>query len=437
MSSNLRKLETPRESASGVAMDRRIERRFPRWVRPAAVGLALLLLAGIAWYVLLPEPGRSLRLGAETLTVSEVSLGTFEDFIPVRARVTPARTVFLDAIEGGRVEQVFVEDGARVTADQPLVRLSNTSLQLDVISREAQVTEQLNNLNTLKLQLEQNRLGHKRDLVEIDWNITRLTRLVERRRSLAKDAGISQQELEATEDELDYYKKRRAVTLEAQASDESLRKAQVEQLDAQTVQLRKNLSFARKNLESLNVRAPVAGKLTAFSVEIGQSLARGERLGQVDDADHFKLTALIDEFYLPRMDIGQAADVVVEGTHYALRVAKIYPQVRDGQFKIDLTFVNATPTGIRRGQTLQTRLTLGDPSKALLIPNGAFYQDTGGNWVFVVAADGHQAVKRNVRLGRRNARFIEVLEGLEQGERVITSPYSGFTDMDRLRFDKQ
>lgn len=430
------KIEATRRDKSGIAMDRKIERRFPKWLKPAAIGLSGLLVLILAYGMLMPEEGRALRLGEGRVTISKVSRGVFEDFIPVRGRVTPLRTLFLDSIEGGRVEEIFVEDGALVEAGAPLVRLSNTALQLDVISREAQVTEQLNNLNTLALQLEQNRLNHKRNLVEIDYQIIRLGRLADRRRELSANGHVSTQDLETTEDELAYWQRRHEVTIEAQATDERLQKAQMAQLEDSVEQLKTNLAFARRNLDSLNVKAPVAGKLTAFTAEIGQSLARGERLGQIDSPEDFKLSALIDEFYLPRVDIGQSASVEIGGRTYGLSIAKIYPQVRDGQFEIDLVFSAAMPADIRRGQTLQTRLSLGDPSEAVLIPNGAFYQDTGGNWLFVVTPDGAQAVKRTVRLGRRNARFIEVLEGLEPGERVVTSPYSGFTEMDRLEFDQ-
>ena len=198
-------------------------------------------------------------------------------------------------------------------------------------------------------------------------------------------------------------------------------------------QLQRNLAFAHKNLDALNIRAPVDGKLSGLDVEVGQSIQRGGRLGQIDDPDSFKLRAEIDEFYLGRADIGQAAQFEKDGQRFAATISKIYPQVNSGQFEIDLSFTGTEPRGIRRGQTLQGKLTLGDSTSALLLPNGAFYQDTGGNWVFVVNAEGGEAVKRNVKLGRRNSRYIEVLDGLEPGEEVVTSPYSSFKEMDRLQ----
>ena len=310
--------------------------------------------------------------------------------------------------------------------------LSNTNLQLEVLGREAAVTEQLNNMRTIELQLEQNRLSHKRNLVEIDYQITRLSREINRQRELISKNLVSQSTIDQLEDELTYYQNRREVTLESQATDARMQEQQLQQLRDAGEQLEAGLRFARKNLNDLSVRAPVAGKLSGFNIEIGQSITRGGRLGQIDDPDGYKLSARIDEYYLGRVDLQQIATAEHNGRDLDLQVSKIYPQVNEGQFEVDMTFAEQ-PDGLRRGQTLQTRLTLGDNSDATLIPNGAFYQETGGNWVFVVAPGGGEAVKRSVRLGRRNTKFIEVLDGLEPGEKVITSPYTSFVGMDRLK----
>ncbi len=417
---------------SGIGMDRKIEKKrnyFSARNLLVVVGLA----AAILLYVLFaPGSGRLYKIDGDRVVVAPVVLGQFEDFIPVRGRVTPARTVFLDTVEGGRVEKIYVEDGATVEEGQILVDLANTALQLDVISREAQVTEQLNNLKTIELSLEQNRLSHKRNLIEIEYQITRLSRLVARRKELAVRGNVSIAELENSEDELGYYEKRRAITIESQASDEKMQKQQLKQLMSSTEQLEKNLIFARKNLDNLSVRAPVSGKLTAFDAEIGQSMSRGQRLGQIDDPDHFKINAQIDEFYLGRVDVGQRALVNVGGKELELEVRKTYPQVRNGQFEIDMIFAGQTPAKIRRGQTVQSKLFLGDTGKAIVIPNGSFYADTGGSWIFVVSPDGTKAVRRDVRLGRRNSKVIEVIDGLQAGEKVIVSPYTNYIDMDRL-----
>jgi HlyD family secretion protein len=416
---------------SGQGMDRRVERKVPasRKFLYGAGALAVMLFCG--WLAGTLLGGRSLSVDSGRVAVSSVTVGTFEDFIPTRGRLVPRSTVYLDAVEGGRVEQVLVEDGAMVRAGDPIVRLSNTNLQLEVLGREAAVTEQLNFMRTLELQLEQNRLAHKRNLVEIDYQIIRLKRSIDRQRNLAEQELVSQSTLDELQDELTYYRNRRDVTLESQATDARLQEEQLRQLRSASTQLETSLALARRNLEDLNVRAPVDGKLSGFDVEIGESIDRGGRLGQIDDPDAYKLNARIDEFYLGRVDIGQVATAKHNGQELELRVSKIYPQVKDGQFEVDMTF-EEQPVGLRRGQTLQLRLTLGDNSDATLIPNGSFYQETGGNWVFVVAPDETEAVKRNVRLGRRNTDFIEVLEGLEPGEKVITSPYTSYTGMDRL-----
>lgn len=417
---------------SQSGMDRVIEQSPWRKYRKPLTWGAITVLALLLFWWLKPDAGRALKVENDRIVVSTVGFGQFDDYIPVRGQVAPLKTVFLDAIEGGRVEAVYVEDGAQVKAGDLIIELSNTQLQLDVIAREAEVSEQLNNLRNTELSLEQNRLGHKRNLVDINYNITRLEREIKRLTPLVEKDLVDDSTLEQLQDEYDWYVARREVTLESQATDERLQKVQLEQLRIAGAQLEKNLEVARRNLDALNVRAPVAGKLTAFDLEIGQALSRGVNIGQIDDPESFKVTANIDEYYLSRVDIEQTASMTVNGSAFTLAVRKIYPQVKNGTFEVDLVFTDREPASIRRGQTLQLNLQLGSPSDSLLIPNGAFYQDTGGNWVFVVTVDGTRAVRRNVRMGRRNLRFIEVLDGLEADERVITSPYTNYLDMDRL-----
>jgi len=421
-------------SISGQSMDRVVAKKTPV-VRNVAYGAGAILAAlFIYWLIGMLIGGRSLSVNSQRIFVSDVTVGTFEDFIPLRGRLVPRSTVYLDAIEGGRVEAVLIEDGVLVEAGDPIARLSNTTLQLEVLGREAAVTEQLNNMRTIELQLEQNRLSHKRNLVEIDYQIIRLNRSIERQRDLAAKELVSQSTVDELQDELDYYVNRREITLESQATDARLQEQQLSQLRDAGDQLQTGLTFARKNLDDLNVRAPVSGKLSGFNIEVGESIVRGGRLGQIDDPDGFKLNVQIDEFYLGRVDLGQVAIAESGRDSYDLRVSKIYPQVNNGQFEVDMLFED-DPAGMRRGQTMQVKLTLGDNSDAILIPNGSFYQETGGNWIFVVSPDGAEAVKRNVQLGRRNTDFIEVLDGLEPGEKVITSPYTSYVDMDRLTLD--
>jgi HlyD family secretion protein len=423
--------QVPGVGKSGASMDRVVQRRMTlqRKLTLGAAGVGVLLFA---WWVLATiAGGRSLSVNSQRIAVSDVTVGTFEDFVPLRGRLVPKSTVFLDAIEGGRVESIQVEDGATVEAGDAIVVLSNTNLQLEVLGRDAAVTEQLNNMRTIELQLEQNRLSHRSNLVEIDYQIKRLTRKIAREKDLASRNLVSQSTVEELEDELEYYVTRREVTLESQNTDARMQEQQLRQLRSAGEQLEATLALARDNLNDLNVTAPVAGKLSGFNVEVGQSIERGGRLGQIDDPDEFKLNVRIDEFYLGRVDLQQAATAQHNDRDLSLQISKIYPQVNDGQFEVDMTFGDE-PVGLRRGQTLQLRLTLGDNSDAILIPNGSFYQETGGNWIFVVSPNGGEAIKRTVRLGRRNTEFIEVLEGLEPGEQVITSPYTSFVDMDRL-----
>ena len=421
---------------SGAGMDRTVARTTPPH-RKIAYGLAAVAVIVFAWwFVTTLMGGRTLSVNSQRITVSTVTTGLFEDFIPLRGRLVPSSTVFLDAIEGGRVEETLVEDGALVEAGDLIAVLSNTNLQLEVLGREAAVTEQLNNMRTIELQLEQNRLAHKRNLVEIDYQIKRLNRALDRQRDLVSRNLVSESEVEELEDELAYFEARRDVTIESQATDTRMQAQQLEQLRVAGTQLQEGLKFARKNLDDLNVRAPLDGKLSGFNIEIGQSIARGGRLGQIDDPDGYKLNVSIDEYYLGRVDLQQVATATHGGRDLRLTVTKIYPQVKDGQFEVDM-MLESDAAGLRRGQTMPLQLTLGDNSDAVLIPNGSFYQDTGGNWVFVVSPDGSEAVRRTVRLGRRNTEFIEVLDGLEPGERVITSPYTSYMGMDRLSLDAE
>jgi len=426
--------QDPDISISGQRMDRIVERKKPL-SRIISYGVGALLAAVFIWWLIgLLLGGRSLSVNTQRIFVSEATVGTFEDFIPLRGRLVPRSTVYLDAVEGGKVEEVLVEDGALVETGDPIALLSNTNLQLEVLSREAAVTEQLNNMRTIELQLEQNRLEHKRNLVEIDYQIVRLNRSINRQRELAEKALVSQSTIDELQDELTYYENRREVTLESQATDARMQEQQLRQLREANDSLLASLTFARKNIDDLSIRASVAGKLSGFNIEIGESIVRGGRLGQIDDPYGYKLNVQIDEYYLGRIDLQQIAIAEHGNRTYELRIAKIYPQVNNGQFEVDMLF-DEDPVDLRRGQTMQLKLTLGDNSDAVLIPNGSFYQETGGNWVFVVSLDGTEALKRPVRLGRRNTDFIEVLDGIEPGEKVITSPYTSYVGMDRLTLD--
>jgi HlyD family secretion protein len=416
-------------------MDRSISRDARK---PRLVAAAVIVAIGIlGWLWLGMDNSTSFTLDGQRIRIAEVSVGVYEDYIPLRATIEPERTVYLDAIEGGRVEQVLVEEGTIVEEGQALIELSNTSLQLDVIAREAEVSEQLNNLRNTQLAIEQNKLKLKSDLIEIDYQIIRLGRLVARYEELDGRQFVSKNEYETSIDELDYWKKRRGVTEESQAQDQLVRLAQIEQLESSVTQLERNLILARSTLDDLMIRAPRTGQLTSMNAEMGESKSRGERLGQIDDIDKFKATALVNEFYLNRVRVGQQALLTADGKEYGLEISKVYPEVRASQFEVDLRFTADTPADVRRGQTLQLRLVLGDTaSQALLVDNGPFFNDTGGAWAFVLDADGSVARRRPVQFGRRNPNNIEVEAGLMEGDKLIVSSYASFIEVERLFIDQ-
>lgn len=429
------KLQSQDSPVSGSGMDRVVVRKglTRRQKLFAGGGIGAIIVATLIWIA--PMGGSSQSVAAERLTISPVTAGTFDDFIPLRGRVTPSLTIFLDAVEGGRIEKLLVEDGATVVKGQLLAVLSNAELQLNVLARETEVTQQINDMRTQELALERNRIATQSSLFDAEYQLSKTKRQVDRDAALAANGWVSKKALGDSQDEYRFQRNRLDLARESKVTDERLQASQLRQIRASTSQLQTSLAVARANLDSLNVRAPVAGQLSAWTLQIGQSLSRGERLGQIDSPGRNKLTAGVDEFYLGRVVVGQTATMEIGGKTYALKVAKIYPTVKNGEFDIDLFFTKGEPAGIQRGQTLQTRLTLGDPTNSLLLPAGSFYNDTGGAWVFVVTPDGKHAERRTVRLGRRNSQVIEVLDGLQSGERVLTSPYTGLTDKDRLEIE--
>lgn len=416
-------------------MDKPRELTFWQKRRKAITALVIFAVLIALWVTAAPGNQRSLRVNKKDLVVAEVQQGIFEDVIPLRSEVMPLRTLYLDAIDGGRVEKIHLEDGARVELGDAIVDISNTRLQLESITREAQVSEQINLLQTQELNLARNDLEHKRNLNELDYQITIASQRLERMRPLIKLQLVSAAELQEAEDNVDYLQKRQQLIREAREVDQALQAAQMKQLRDSVASLNNNLTFARANLASLNVKAPIAGRLTAFNLEPGQSLMPGERFGQIDDPDHFKLMAQVDEFYLSRIRIDQTAYAKIDQQDYPLRVKKIYPQVMDGQFRIDLVFTEAQPANISRGQSLQVRLQMGANEPAQLIPNNSFIQDTGGHWIFVLADNGKRAQRRDIKLGRRNSQFIEIVAGLNPDEQVIVSPYTNYKDIDFLNID--
>ena len=414
-------------------MDRIVERNRldKRLVIGGAAAAALLLI--ILFWLFAPRSD-SMSVTRDRLTIATVQSGTFDDFLPLRGRVTPLVTVYLDAVEGGRVDQKLVEDGAHVTQGQMLAVLSNAELQLSTLEKQAEVEQQLNNMRSQELALTQSRNANLRDLNQAQTDLAKARRLYELQKPLSERGFVPMKTYNDTKDDLGYQTKRLEILKQSIGQTEALQSSQLQQLRVASTSLNSSMGIARSNLGQLSIRAPVTGDLSGFDIQLGQSLQQGERIGQIDSAGGNKLQADVDEYYLGRVAVGQTATADVDGKTYRMKVAKVYPQVRNGQFQIDLLFDGPAPASVQRGQTIQTKLTIGDSSKAILIPNGAFFNDAGGNWIFVVDKRGNSATKRQVQLGRRNAEFIEVVGGLSPGERVITSSYSGLVDKDHLTF---
>ncbi|NBC16734.1 MAG: HlyD family efflux transporter periplasmic adaptor subunit [Bacteroidetes bacterium] len=420
-------------SGSGEGVDRRIETSWWTRKRIAMIVGGVAFVALIAWGLSMTTGGQRLNVEQEKLTISTVERGPFQEYIPQTGNVLPRTTVYLDAPEGGRIEEVFAVEGSRVEEGEPLLRLSNNDLQLRLLSADAQRIEQVNRLQDMRFRMEQNALSLRQQLAEMNYNITRLEREHARNEELYEKQLISDQEYQQTADELAFYRRNKDLTLEGYRQDSLRMATQLDQMEASVQRMESNYEVLQQILDNLVVRAPVSGHLTAFDAEIGQIRSSGSRFGQIDVLDGYKVRAAIDEFYIARVARGQTATTQpIGGQEYRLEVTRVYPEVRDGRFEADLEFVDAVPDGIRRGQTIRFRLELGDPAEALLLPQGGFYQTTGGNWVYVLTPDGDEAVRRSIRIGRQNPQYFEVLSGLQPGDRVVTSSYDTFGDADRL-----
>jgi HlyD family secretion protein len=401
-------------------MDRAIARRSP-WRRYAPYAAGTVIVAGAAAWLLAGTGGHVYRVPIDRLTIGTVTEGPFEDFIAVRGAVAPFITDYLTTDQGGTVKQVLVEDGAIVKAGQPLVILSNPALQLQVASQQ--------------LAFEQTRFKYEHDILDIDHQISTLRGELARDKILLDGNAIAPATYKEEQEDYEYELKLRAATIASRDVEQRVRATQL-MGGIQSGRSANDADIGNAAVEALTIRAPMDGQLAALDAEVGQSKAQGAVLGQVDSLDRFKLTAQVDEFYLGRVVLGQEALFTVDGRNYRARVAKIYPQVANGTFKVDLNFDGAAPTGIHTGEAIDLKVELGGAARAMMLPNGPFYQDTGGNWVFVLAPDGQYATRRNVRLGRRNPEFVEVLDGLKPGERVIISGYEAFQTMDRVEFEK-
>ena len=419
-------------------MDRRIPRS--RWrSRRILLGVASVVGLGvIAWLSadIFGATQRSVRVLAATVTIDTVEKGVFHDLTPLRGKVVPHDIIYLDAQEGGQVQRVMARGGDMVVAGQPLIAFRNTELELDVLDREGRLVESITQLQAYEKQLEDGRLANERAAADIDYNIVRLTRAADRRRELSADGFIPVETSDQLRDELDYDRRLRPLQARNNASEEALRLRQLPAIRAELVSLRQSLTITHGKLDNLVVRAPVGGQLADLIQNVGENHNRGDRLGEIVPDTGFKVTATVDEFYLGRVRVGQSADVDIDGRNWKLRAERVYPEVKDGVFTLDLAFDGPAPTGLRPGQAVEGKLSLGGDRPALILPAGAFLERSGGDWVMVVAADGRHAERRRIRIGGRNAEQVEVVSGLQPGDRVITSDYTGFEKVDRVNLVK-
>ena len=417
-------------------MDRKLDPRPRQRKRMGLIGLAVFAVAAIVWYAVQSNAGTRVNVAAGSIATAVVATEGFQEYVTVTGQVLPRHTVYLDAVAGGRVEEIYLQEGAALMAGFPILRLSNDDMQLRLINAEAQRIEQINRLQDTRFRMEQNALSLRQQLAELDYNTQRLQRDLDRKRALHDQGLISDQEYEEVADEYQYFASRRHLTLSAYQQDSLRMAAQVTRMEGTVASMEANQQVIERILDNLVVRAPVDGELTALDVNIGELHSSGSRLGQIDRTDGYKLRAEIDEFYLSRVRKGQRGTTQsISGETFDVQIEKIYPEVNNGRFEVDAVFLGTPPDDIRRGQTVRYRLALSESSMATVVPRGGFHQSTGGNWVYVVDASGDEAARRTIRLGRQNDQYFEVLDGLTAGERVITSAYDRFGDADLLKLN--
>ncbi|KZN42055.1 efflux RND transporter periplasmic adaptor subunit [Pseudoalteromonas luteoviolacea] len=414
-------------------MDTKIEKPKSKKRLKAAMGILGASTAMIGLYSMqaLSIPSSAQSVPLNSISISTVKQGSFANNLPLRGQVEPRKTIYLDVKSGGVIEEVFVEPGTFVEAGTPIARLSNTDLQLQVISREAQVTEQLNFLRNTEMEMETSRLNIKRDIIELEYQVKQLQRKLAHTEKLAKRGLVSREELTERQDELVYYKKQLALSLERQKADEKIRSVQREQLDSGKHMLERNLEYARLNLENLVVKSPTSGYLSQLDAEIGESKVSGSRLGQIDLPNDNILSVRVDEYYLNIIQKGMPASINVAGQKYTTQVSKIDSQVDNSQFYIEVDIPNGVEN-IKRGQTLDVELMIGEVNKnATLLKRGAFFSDTGGNWVFVLK-ENNTAERRKIKISGKDKNNFKIRSGLDKGEKVITSSYSTFNSAEKL-----
>ncbi|MDR9418688.1 efflux RND transporter periplasmic adaptor subunit [Gracilimonas sp.] len=413
-------------------MDKKIEKKTWTLKRILTIA-AIVAFVGLSIYAFWFMDVRStLNVERDKITVSEVQEDTFQEFIQVTGTVQPIQTIYLDAIEGGVIQEVFLQSGTMVEEGDTILTLTNSGLQLQVMQQTNGLYDQINNTRNSRLALEQNTLSLQEQLANARSQMEILRGQYERQKTLMDRDMISEEEFQTTKENYEFQKQRYELTYESYVKDSVQTIRQMEQLNESEQRMYENLEAVQQILDNLTVRAPIAGQLSTIELNQGQSISSGERIGQVDILDNYKVRVAIDEYHLSRITQGLRGSFNFDGQTHELEITKIYPVINNGQFEVDMEFVNDAPNNLRRGQTVRIRLELGESASAVQIPRGGFYQTTGGNWIFVVDEDEGRAYRRDIQLGRQNPEYFEVQFGLEPGEKVITSSYDTFGDNEVL-----
>lgn len=423
-------MDTPTGMDKPIAKKKGLQKKHLGYI---AIGLVIVVLMYMAFFT---DRTSTFRVEKEKLIIETVTRGQFNDYITVTGTVEPISTVFLDAQEGGRVEEILIEEGSMVKKGDVILRLSNPDLYLNILDSEAQLAEKENFLRNTQVTMEQERIAIKRELINLKFDIERKERTYEQNAELIKDNLISKEEFIRSKEDLEMARSSQELFIERQKADSLFRTVQVETIKANLDNMRKNLALVRQRVENLNVRATVDGQLGLLVPEIGQSIQRGANMGQINVLTSYKISALIDEHYIDRVRTQLTASLERQGTKFNLSVKRVYPEVRNGTFEIDMVFTDSMPDNVRTGQTYYISLELGQPKEAVLVPLGGFFQETGGQWIFVLDPTEEFASKRTISVGRKNPKYYEVLEGLEPGEKVIISGYESFGKNEKLVFKR-
>ncbi|MFU8813562.1 MAG: efflux RND transporter periplasmic adaptor subunit [Balneolaceae bacterium] len=416
-------------------MDRKIEKKKRSPFAIGAMVFAAVVIGLFLYNSIFLDTRSSASVDRSGLIIEEVAERPFQEFIDVQGTVLPIETMILDAIEGGVVQQVFRQSGEMVEQGDTLLTLANSTLQLSVMQQEAGLYDQINNVRNSRLNLEQNHLRLREELASSRTQLDLLEPRYRRDSLLYEQELISQQEFEQTRQQYRFQNMRYQLNYESFRKDSAQMQQQLVQLDQSEQRMWRSLEGVQQILDNLVVRAPMAGQLSTVELNPGQSIRQGDQIGQIDVLDGFRVRLLIDEFYLARITTGLPGRFEFGGQSHELRTAKLFPVIQEGQFQVDMEFTNGAPANLRRGQTVRVRLELGEAATALLVPRGGFYQQTGGNWIFRLDAEGERAVRQPIRLGRGNSDYYEVLDGLSSGDRVITSGYGPFSEKEVLRLE--